>query len=356
MIELKGVTKQYLYGARVLGAAELRVEDGEIIALLGGEQSGKTTMLKVIAGVTDCEGEVLIDGSPIAKKPDDVIMVFDDLAVFKNRSFYYNLAYPLKIRGVDKEEIHRTVYAAAERMGITAWLKSRVCKAPLIEVKRLGLARLFLRDFKALLIDGITNGLSKEEATELWGEAMPIILEKARQGVSVIFATVNRDEALSIADRIAVLHYGELKQVGTAEEIYFSPSNIWAAQAIDEYYHFERARLEEKGGKLYAVLGVKTPAWDAQECAVRIECARSDIADGYIGKDVYVGWHADCFAKEGERRERAEYAVRVDGGYLLRTSSGIWVRSESKTDSVCTLPRADKVMIYDFAGENSLHR
>lgn len=94
MIELKGVTKQYLYGARVLGSVELKVDDGGIVALLGDKGSGKTTLLKVAAGVTDCEGEVLISGAPLAKRPDDVLMVFDDLAVFKNRTFYYNLAYP----------------------------------------------------------------------------------------------------------------------------------------------------------------------------------------------------------------------------------------------------------------------
>ena len=362
MIELRGVTKQYLYGARVLGATELRVEDGEIVALLGDAQSGKTTMLKVIAGVTDCEGEVLIDGSPIAKKPDDVLMVFDDLAVFKNRSFYYNLAYPLKIRGVEKSEIERRVYAAAERIGITAWLKDKVSKAPLIQVKRLGLARLFLRDFRVLLIDDITRGLSREEADELWGEVVPILIEKAAKGVSVMYATTDSGEAVSVADRIAVLHYGEVKQVGTVEQIYKTPDSIWAAQAIDKYYHFERARLEDKDGALQIVLGVQTPVSKANEYPISneyrisIEHLRNEIASGYIGKDVYVGWHADCFAKSGERSERVSYAIRINDEYLMRTESGIWVKDEDKRETVCTLPMAEEVRIFDFASENSLHK
>lgn len=68
MIQLEGVSKQYLYGARVLFGVDLTVGDGEILAVLGDEQSGKTTLLKVIAGVTECEGKVLVDGAPIAKK------------------------------------------------------------------------------------------------------------------------------------------------------------------------------------------------------------------------------------------------------------------------------------------------
>ncbi|MDE5601909.1 MAG: ATP-binding cassette domain-containing protein [Clostridia bacterium] len=356
MIELRGVTKQYLYGARVLGVAELRVEDGEIIALLGDGQSGKTTMLKVIAGVTDCEGEVLIDGSPTPKKPDDVLMVFDDLAVFENRSFYYNLAYPLKIRGVEKSEIERRVYAAAERIGITAWLKDKVSKAPLIQVKRLGLARLFLRDFRVLLIDDITHGLSRDEANELWGEVVPILLEKAAQGVSVMYATTDSSEAISVADRIAVLHYGEIKQVGTAKSICEKPDSIWAAQAIDKYYHFERARLEDNGGELQVVLGVQTPVSQGNEYRIEVEHLRNAIVGGYIGKDVYVGWHADSFADLGERNEKVSYAMRVKDGYIMRTESGIWVKGDEKCDTVCTLPKAADVRIFDFTNENSLHK
>lgn len=356
MIELRGVTKQYLYGARILGGIDMRVEDGEIVALLGDKQSGKTTMLKVIAGVTDCEGEVLIDGSPLDKKPDDVLMVFDDLAVFENRSFYYNLAYPLKIRGLNKAEIDRKVTAAAERVGVTAWLRDKVKKAPLIYVKRLGLARLFLREYRALLVDNITCGLSREEASELWGEVAPILLEKARQGVSVVYSTTDKGEAISVSDRVAVLHLGELKQLAPWEIICSSPASIWAAQATDSHYHFERARLEEKDGKLQIVLGVKTPVSEACEYALNAECLRDKIVDGFCGNDVYVGCRAEDFAEEGERNERVEYALRCDDGYLMRTESGVWVKNGSKSESVCTLPRIEKIRLYDFNSENSLHK
>lgn len=386
MIELNGVTKQYLYGARVLGCTELRVDDGETVALLGDCGSGKTTLLKVIAGVTDCEGEVLINGNPISRRESDVLMVFDDLAVFKNRSFYYNLAYPLKLRGMDKAEIDRRVKACAERMGITACLYEKVKKMPLIDVKRLAVARLFLRDYSALLIDDITDGLSRDEADELWSEVAPIILEKAKEGVSVIYATHSAEEALSVSDRIAVLHYGEIKQVGSASEIYGSPSNIWAAQALDRYYHFERARLERRDGKLKIVLGVETPVSDADETVLDADLFEGRIADGYEGKDIFIGWHSDDFAdnsertestesticggsaensenaqsaenknaQSAERREKVRYAVREDDAYILHTESGICVKSRAKCDSVCTLPKIGRATLYDFTNENNI--
>ena len=354
MIELKGVTKQYLYGARVLGCTELRVDDGETVALLGDVGSGKTTLLKVIAGVTDCEGEVFINGNPISCREGDVLMVFDDLAVFKNRSFYYNLAYPLKLRGVDKAETDRRVKACAERMGITACLYEKVKKMPLIDVKRLAIARLFLRDYSALLIDDITSGLCRDEAEELWNEVAPIILAKAKEGVSVIYATHSAEEAISVSDRIAVLHYGEIKQVGSAHEISECPSNIWAAQALDKYYHFERARLQRHDGKLKIVLGVKTPVSDADETVLDGDVFVGRIADGYEGQDVFIGWHSDGFAECEGRIENVKYAVREDNAYILHTESGICVKSRIKRDSVCTLPEIERATLYDFANENNI--
>lgn len=354
MIELEGVTKQYLYGARILGSTEMCVDDGEIVALLGDNGSGKTTLLKVIAGVTDCDGKVLIDGNSVAKRPDDVVMVFDDLAVFENRSFYYNLAYPLMIRGYDKADIDKKVKECAERLGIVACLYERVRKMPLIDVKRLAVARLFLRKYRALLVDDITDGLSREEAEELWGEVMPILLEIAKSGVSVIYSTKSLKEALSISDRIAVLHCGELKQLDSAKRIYDAPSNIWAAQATDTHYYFERARLEAENGKLTVVLGVKTPNKPSDEYRLDGSAFIGKIAYGYENKQIYVGWHACDFADDGERLEDVAYAVFEDGRYILHTVSDICVESAVKKSRVCTLPKIEKVMLFDFENENSI--
>lgn len=353
MIKLLGVAKQYLYGARVLGSTDLCVEDGEIVSLLGGDGSGKTTLLKVIAAVTDCEGEVLINGKPVDKRPDDVIMIFDDLAVFKNRSFYYNLAYPLKIRGVGKCDIDRLVNEAAKRMGIVACLGEKVRRMPLIDVKRLALARLFLRDYKALLVDDITRGLSREEADELWKETMPILLEAASRGVSVMFATSDSREAISVANRIAVMNCGEIKQIGSAEDIYRNPSSIWAAQALDEHYRFERATLERENGRLVVV-----HKGQGENFVMDAGVFDGKIATGFEGKDVYIGWHAEDFALDGDTcTEDVAYAVRdgVDSGFLLYTANGTHVRSDKIRERVCVLPKIEKARLFDFNSENSLH-
>lgn len=345
MIKLEGVSKQYPYGARVLGSLDMTINDGQIVALLGDESSGKTTFLKVVASVTDCEGKVLFDGQPLAKKPDDVIMVFDDLAMFENRSCFYNLAYPLIIRGYDKNEIKRIAGDCAERAGVVAILRDKVKKTSLIDKKRLAFARLFSRPSKVVLVDDITRGLDREEAKTLWSEVAPVLQNMAKEGRIVVFATRDKDEAMSIADTIVVMHYKEVKQIGTIDRILENPSNIWAAQAFDEDYRFEKARLDEKSGKLVAT------TLDGYD----IDLGHLDgkIAEGYIGKDVFVGWASDCYDVEGDRKESVQSFMRTQNGYELRVRSGV-VHCVKKLDGVGTLPLKNAARVFDFASENSI--
>lgn len=345
MLELRGVAKQYLYGARLFGSLDMKFESGEIVAFLGDEGSGKTSLLKVIAAVTDCEGQVLFDGQPLDKKPDDVIMVFDDLALFENRTGFYNLAYPLKIRGYDKQSVIEIVNRCADKLGVVAILYDKMKNVPLIDRKRLAVARLFLRDAKVILVDDITCGLCKDEAKQLWNEVAPILQDFAKQGKIVLFSTSDKDEALSIADKVAVLHYGEVKQFGTYESVRSNPSNIWAAQAFDEDYHFEKARLECKDGTLTAVT---EDGFD-----IDLTHLKGRIVESYISQNVFVGWNCDSYDTSGERKEKVESYLRTENGYCLKTKNGV-VRSDEKLDETGTLAQKGKAAVYDFTNENSI--
>lgn len=345
MLELRGVAKQYLYGARLFGSLDMKIDDGQIVAFLGDGGSGKTSLLKVIAAVTDCEGQVLFDGQSLDKKPDDVIMIFDDLALFENRTGFYNLAYPLKIRGYDKQSVIETVNRCADKLGVVAILYDKMKKVPLVDRKRLAVARLFLRDAKVILVDDITRGLCKDEARQLWKEVSPILQDFAKQGKIVLFSTRDKDEALSIADKIAVLHYGELKQFGTYESVRRNPSNTWAAQAFDENYHFEKARLECKNGTLTAVT---EDGFD-----IDLEHLRGRIVESYISQNVFVGWNSDCYDTQGERKEKVESSLRTENGYCLKTKNRV-VRSDEKLDETGTLAQKGRAAVFDFTNENSI--
>lgn len=167
----------------------------------------------------------------------------------------------------------------------------------------------------------------------------------AREGKIVIFATRDKDEALSIADTISVMHYGEVKQVGTYEQILANPSNVWAVQAFDNDYRFEKAHLDQKDGKLVATT--------LDNYDIDLSHLDGKIATGYIGKDVFVGWASDCYDVNGDRKESVQNSIRTRNGYELRTKSGV-VHCKQMLDEVGTLPVQNCARVYDFASENSI--
>ncbi|MBQ9276952.1 MAG: ABC transporter ATP-binding protein [Clostridia bacterium] len=349
MIKLSCVTKQYLYGARVIDALDMEIKDGEIIAVLGDTGSGKTTFIKVASAVEDCEGEVLLDGKPMTQKTDDTIVLFDDLALFDNKNFYYNLAFPLAIRGYDAETIEERVYFAADRLGITACLKDKVKKSTLLDRKRLGVARLLLRDAKAVFVDDITSGLSASEAKIILDEIRPILINFAKRGASVVYSTPSRDETKAISDRVVVLHYGEVKQIGSYDEIYSHPANVWAGEAVDEFFAFEEARLERVDGKLELIF-----KGEEQEYILPATSFEGRVIEDFVGSKVYVGWHGEDYDIDGARKEEVEYSYRLGDKYVNVTKSGKKIVCDKKFDEVGTLPNIEKAYLFDFANENSI--
>ncbi|MCQ2409571.1 MAG: ATP-binding cassette domain-containing protein [Clostridia bacterium] len=343
MLEFKGVTKQYLYGAKVLGALDLEIKDGEIIAVVGDEGSGKTTFIKTASAVTDYEGEILLDGKKVESKTDDTMVVFDDLALFKNRSVYFNLAYPLRIRGIQEAEIDKRIKEACEKTGITAVLYSKVKGLSFADKKRVALTRLFLRSVKVIYVDNITSGLTYDEHNEIFSEFSEYVLEKAKEGTIVIYTSTDYKEAIALSDRIIAMHYGEIKQIGTYDELYSCPESIWAAESVDPEYNFEKVQLKDEGG-LKLFFG---------EYEADAECLSGKFDESFIGKEIYAGWHSTDFDPDSARKEPVTKAIRKKHSYLLYAGDKK-IRNEIKTETVSTLPEIKKVILYDFLSENSI--
>lgn len=348
MLELIGVTKQYLYGARLFGALDARFGDGEIIAVYGGEGSGKTSLLKTVAGAEEYEGRILLDGEPVKLKSDDTVMVFSDGAVFGWRTVFDNLAYPLKIRKMDKVEIASKVIRAAEKAGIGACLNFRARSLSAAERRRMSLARLFVRDARLVLADEIAAGLNREDAAAVWEDFAPLLQELAAGGATVMYATSDRAEALGISDRIIVLQGGEVKQIGSAEEIRRTPRSVWAAQALDARYNVLKCRLAEENGGLSLVFSDGT--------RLGAENMRGHVAESYIGKDVLCGWYpSDCEGGgKGIFSGNAATVRRDVRGWLLGTEEGLYALTDEKKEHISVLPRADGITLFDAANEYSV--
>lgn len=347
MLTLEGVTKQYFYGSRLFGAADFEFADGEIVALFGQKGGGKTSFLKSIAGVEECEGEVKLNGKKINPKTDDVIMMFDDGAVFKFKSVFDNLSYPLKLRGYDKVRVAQSVIAVSEQLGLRACLYSRAFNLSEVEKCRLAAARLFLRPASLLLIDEPTFRLDEEEAESVFRDILSAAQSAAEKGATVIYATSNRERAFRYADRVIVLVDGEIKGVGNFAEQWRNPRSLWAAEAVDEYYNCLKGVLSVEKNAVKFTFG--------ENIVIDLSVLGGKIVDGYDGKEVYIGWHSQD-SIEGEIFEKASVFYHTKDGLLCQTERGIFLPVKDKTDSVFYAPNPSAVVIFDGTNENSIMR
>ncbi len=335
MITLKNVTKQYLYGERVLHSLSLVIESGQSIAVLGDTGSGKTSLLKAIAGATDFQGEIKLDGHDITAKHGDVIMQFDDFALFRFRSFYANLAYPLKIRKISSENIDKVVQDVALKFGLTACLREIVAKATELEKRKLALARLFVRKAKVVILDEPLRGLRKSDQNQLLSLLLPLIFELKSKGVTVIFSTDDIDVAKAVGDKIAVLSCGTLRQFGDIRTIIEQPESLWAIDAVCKTFNSFRGKLTMSEND---ALVFKSSS-DVNEFALNIPA--SDSVLQYIGKPVIVGVRASDMNIETDRNDEdvicdeIAYVETTIGGYLYHTKGGLCVLSECKPANIC---------------------
>ena len=353
MLKLEGVVKQYSYGKRLYGAVDLTVENGEILSVLGGTGSGKTTFLKTISGIDDHEGTITLDGTPPSAKTDDVIMVFDDGALFPFKTVFDNLAYPLKIRGVDKVEIAKRVVQAAEKFGLVACLKMRPKSLSAVEKRKVSLARILMRDVKLILLDDFLSDLTRKDADDLFSEATKVLYTLAKdKGTSVIFVTDNPRYAFSFGDRTMVLVGGDVKQIGTYTDIYNHPHTVWSAEAVDENYNALKGTLTAENDNLNFVFSVF-----GQNLSLDVTCLKDQIQEDYIGKEVLCGWHGkDVAMTEDGIKMDVNFSKRIEDKFVLEGADSfdrLKVVTDQFSDQISFLPVADKVHFFDVR-ENSV--
>jgi len=234
LVSLAGVTKRYDDLVAVDGI-DLDVRNGEFIALLGPSGCGKTTTLRMIAGFEDpTDGEILIDGAPATGVPPhrrQVNTVFQQYALFPHLNVLDNVAYGLKQRRMPKRERH----ARARRMLTAVHLEGRERARPDQlsggMQQRVALARALVLEPKVLLLDEPLGALDQKLR-----KAMQIELKRlqAEVGISFLFVTHDQEEAMTMADRIAVMNHGRIEQIAPPSELYDAPSTDFVARFIGD--------------------------------------------------------------------------------------------------------------------------
>ncbi len=213
-----------------LRGVSLEVRSGEMFAILGPSGCGKTTLLRVIAGfeVPD-RGHVFFDDEDVTFKPPDqrgAVMVFQNWALWPHMTVYENVAYGLKLRRLPENEIRRRVKWALELVGLEGLESRYPHQLSGGQQQRVALARALVVEPRVLLLDEPLTNLDAKLRLKLRGELRKI---QRKLGITAIYVTHDQEEALAVADRIAIMREGSIEQVGTPFEVYNNPRTLFSA-------------------------------------------------------------------------------------------------------------------------------
>ncbi len=218
---------------RVLGDVSLSVADGELLVLVGPSGCGKSTLLRCIAGLEELtRGAILMDGVDITRaepRDRDIAMVFQSYALYPHLTVRDNLAFGLKMRKTPKDEIARRVGEAAEMLGLTPLLDRRPAQLSGGQRQRVAMGRAVVRRPRVFLFDEPLSNLDAALRGQMRVELMRL---HQRLGATMVYVTHDQVEAMTLADRIAVLNGGAVLQVGAPSELYGRPANLFVAKFI----------------------------------------------------------------------------------------------------------------------------
>lgn len=233
-ISLEKITKRF-DAVTALNDVELEVKDGEFFVLLGPSGAGKTTTLRVIAGLEQPDiGEVRMNGEDVTQwhiADRDCAFVFQQYSLYPHLSVYDNIAFPLRspLRRVAEGEIKRKVFKIAEMLHIESKLERKATALSGGEMQRVAIGRALVREPKVFLMDEPLSSLDAKLREELRVELKRI---QRDIGATVIYVTHDQVEATTMADRVGILEAGQLRQVGSAQQVYENPSSVYVAQRL----------------------------------------------------------------------------------------------------------------------------
>jgi multiple sugar transport system ATP-binding protein len=232
-IELRGLTKVYPGGVKALDSLDLAIPDGEFFALLGPSGCGKTTLLRTIAGLETATGGAVVIGdrdvTGLQPGARDIAMVFQDYALFPHMDVTDNIAYPLRIKKIGKATRQQKAAEVGARLGLEKLMERRPGQLSGGQQQRVALARVMATQAQAFLFDEPLSNLD----ARLRLEARTFLKKLQHElGVTTVFVTHDQAEALAMADRMAVMESGHIRQIGTPAEVFQRPANTFVAGFI----------------------------------------------------------------------------------------------------------------------------
>lgn len=235
-IKYREIYKVYGKDTEAVKGFNLHVREGEFIVIVGPSGCGKSTVLRMTAGLEKVtKGKIYLNNKDITNtepKKRDIAMVFQNYALYENMTVYNNLAFPLKIRRMKKHDIDERVKKTAEMLKIMDLLNRKPSELSGGERQRTAIGRAIIREPEAFLMDEPLSNLDAKLRIRLRYELKAL---HSKLGITTIYVTHDKSEAMFLADRIAVMRDGEIIQVGTPDEIYRKPIDFFVADFFEDY-------------------------------------------------------------------------------------------------------------------------
>ena len=232
-IVLDGVTKRYPDGATPVKDLSMTIGDGEFVILVGPSGCGKSTTLNMIAGLEDItSGELRIGGQRVNEKAPrdrDIAMVFQSYALYPHMTVRQNIAFPLTLAKLSKSEIDAKVAQTAKTLDLTELLDRKPSQLSGGQRQRVAMGRAIVRQPKAFLMDEPLSNLDAKLRVQMRAEIASL---QNRLGTTTVYVTHDQTEAMTLGDRVVVLRAGEAQQIGTPDELYNHPANLFVAGFI----------------------------------------------------------------------------------------------------------------------------
>ena len=308
----------------------LDIADKEFIVLVGPSGCGKSTTLRMVAGLEEISaGELYINGklmNDVAPKDRDIAMVFQNYALYPHMTVYENMAFSLKLRKEKKDVIDKKVREAAEILDITQYLDRKPKALSGGQRQRVAIGRAIVRDPAVFLMDEPLSNLDAKLRNQMRAE---IIKLRERINTTFIYVTHDQTEAMTLGDRIVIMRDGYIQQIGTPQEVFNNPHNLFVAGFIGTpQMNFFDAKLVREGDKFFAVLGNEKVELSAEKEA-RL------LANNVQSQDVTLGIRP-------EHTELSDKGVsaKVDVSEMMGSSVHLHVSAEGK-DVIIIVPTTE---------------
>ncbi len=336
IVDIKGVNK--IYGTNhVVKDLNLLVEEGEFLTLLGSSGCGKTTTLRMIAGFEEpTTGSITVEGEPIEDKEPyerNVNTVFQSYALFPHMTIYDNVAYGLKMKKVPKKEIKERVLKMLEMVQLSGFEKRYPSQLSGGQKQRVAIARALINRPKVLLLDEPLGALDLKLRKQMQLELKRL---QKKLNITFIYVTHDQEEALTMSDRIAIMHDGVMDQIGSPTEIYERPATKFVATFIGETNVFDGTIRSIEGGK--AVIGIENG-----------EVTSSGSVEEGDGKNT--GFAVNEFVTVSVRPEKMHFSPKPVEGFMVPAVVRDYIYVGSVLKCIAVLPNGNEIKMEKLAGE-----